>query len=269
MTSLLETGVLLPGALLQGGGLVTEPSVWQMIVGTSWMGRTILLILLVFSLLTWAIILRKLLVFRGLKSKRGQFFHAFERRSSLAEAYQAALAIPPNPLTEVFKAGTRELKHLSQRGSTIGDETFEGNPIGSAATVGGAATRPSLAITILEKESIQMALEREAAQQVEELEDGLAFLATTGTVAPFFGLLGTVWGIMDAFLSIGLRGSGNINVVAPGVAEALVTTVAGLAVAIPAVIAYNYFLSQIKEVADELGHFSSELLNVILRERRA
>lgn len=114
-----------------------------------------------------------------------------------------------------------------------------------------------------------MALEREAAQQVEQLEKGLPFLATTGSVTPFFGLLGTVWGIMDAFINIGLRGSGNINVVAPGVAEALVTTVAGLAVAIPAVIAYNHFVAQAKEIADELGHFSSELINVIVRERRA
>lgn len=114
-----------------------------------------------------------------------------------------------------------------------------------------------------------MALEREAAQRVEELERGLPFLATTGSVTPFFGLLGTVWGVMDAFLNIGLRGTGNLDVVAPGIAEALITTVAGLAVAIPAVIAYNWFISQIKEIADELGHFSSELINLIVRERRA
>lgn len=113
-----------------------------------------------------------------------------------------------------------------------------------------------------------MALEREGAQQVEALESGLPFLATTGSVAPFFGLFGTVWGIMDAFLSIGLRGSGNIQVVAPGVAEALITTLAGLAVAIPAVIAYNWFVAQIKEIDDELRHFSSELINVIVRDRR-
>ena len=134
---------------------------------------------------------------------------------------------------------------------------------------GSVASPPRVApITILEKESIHMALEREAAQRVEKLERGLPFLATTGSVAPFFGLLGTVWGVMDAFLNIGLRGTGNLNVVAPGIAEALITTIAGLAVAIPAVIAYNWFVSQIKEIADELGHFSSELMNVIVRERR-
>ncbi len=253
--------------LLQLGSrsLPAEPSVWTMVVTAGWFAKGILLVLLGFSLISWAIIFRKLLVFRKLRGKRQQFFHAFERRSGMAEAYQTALAIPANPLTEVFKAGVRELKHLSQRSelSPGGEDPIGAAPGGVTAPARGATT-----ITILEKESIHMALEREAAQQVETLEEGLPFLATTGSVAPFFGLLGTVWGIMDAFLSIGLRGSGNINVVAPGVAEALITTIAGLAVAIPAVIGYNYFVSQIKEIGDELGHFSSELINVILRERR-
>lgn len=241
--------------------LITDPSIWNMVVTGSWFAKTILLILLGFSLLSWAIILRKLTVLRNLKGKRDAFFHAFERRSSLAEAYQAALAIPANPLTEVFKAGTRELKHLSHR--------VDESETGTFGSVAPAPARGATAISILEKESIHMALEREAAKQLEALEQGLPMLATTGTVAPFFGLLGTVWGIMDAFLNIGLRGSGNINVVAPGVAEALITTVAGLAVAIPAVIAYNYFVSRIKEVSDDLQHFSSELIGVIVRERRA
>lgn len=248
--------------LAQAGSseLITDPSIWNMVVTGSWVAKGILLILLGFSLLSWAIILRKLTALRNLKGRRDAFFHAFERRSSLAEAYQAALAIPANPLTEVFKAGTRELKHLSHR-----PDEGESGTLGSVAPV---HVRGATAISILEKESIHMALEREAAKQLEALEEGLPMLATTGSVAPFFGLLGTVWGIMDAFLNIGLRGSGNINVVAPGVAEALITTVAGLAVAIPAVIAYNYFVSRIKEVADDLQHFSSELISVIVRERR-
>jgi biopolymer transport protein TolQ len=248
-------------ALLQAGtrGLAADPTIWNMVVTSDWFTKGILLILLVFSIVSWAIILKKLFLFRRLRGKRTQFFHAFENRASLAEAYQTALAIPTNPLTEVFKAGIRELKHLSQRPTAEVDDGL-----------GGVAAPPrgATAITILEKESVHMALEREAAQQVEALEQGLPFLATTGTVAPFFGLLGTVWGVMDAFLQIGLRGSGNINVVAPGVAEALITTVAGLAVAIPAVLGYNYYVSQIKEVDDELSHFSSELINLIVRERR-
>ena len=251
--------------LVQGGaeGLLAEPSIWNMVVYGSWFAKAILAILLGFSLISWAIILRKVLLFRRLRGKRRRFFDVFERRSSLAEAYQGALAIADNPLTEVFKAGTRELKHLSQRPAA---EERAGAPLELAGSVAPAPR--TTAITILEKESIHMALEREAAQQVEALERRLPFLATTGSVAPFFGLLGTVWGVMDAFLNIGLRGTGNLNVVAPGIAEALITTVAGLAVAIPAVIAYNWSVSQIKEIADELGHFSSELINVIVRERR-
>jgi biopolymer transport protein TolQ len=251
-------------AQVEPGGLVADPSIWNMVVYGSWFAKAILLILLGFSLISWAIILQKLIAFRRLRGKRRRFFDVFERRTSLAEAYQGALAIADNPLTEVFKAGTRELKLLSQRPA---NEERAGAPLEFGA--GSVAQAPRAgAITILEKESIHMALEREAAQRVEALERGLPFLATTGSVAPFFGLLGTVWGVMDAFLNIGLRGTGNLNVVAPGIAEALITTVAGLAVAIPAVIAYNWFVSQIKEIADELGHFSSELINVIVRERR-
>jgi biopolymer transport protein TolQ len=254
-------------AQVEPGGLVADPSIWNMVVYGSWFAKAILLILLGFSLISWAIILQKLIAFRRLRGKRRRFFDVFERRTSLAEAYQGALAIADNPLTEVFKAGTRELKLLSQR--PAGEERA-GAPLDFSSGAGSVAQAPrSGAITILEKESIHMALEREAAQRVEAMERGLPFLATTGSVAPFFGLLGTVWGVMDAFLNIGLRGTGNLNVVAPGIAEALITTVAGLAVAIPAVIAYNWFVSQIKEIADELGHFSSELINVIVRERRA
>ena len=113
-----------------------------------------------------------------------------------------------------------------------------------------------------------MALEREGGRQVEEFERHLPFLATTGSVSPFFGLLGTVWGIMDAFVNLGVRGGGNINVVAPGVAAALVATAAGLAVAIPAVIAYNYFLSEVKVLSDDMRNFSTELINVIVRDYR-
>lgn len=255
--------------LLQGepGGLVADPSIWNMIVYGSLFGKVILVILLFFSLVSWAIILQKLIVFRRLRGKRRRFFEVFERRSSLAEAYQGALAISDSPLTEVFKAGTRELKHLSQRPAA---ENRAGDPLEFAPGAGSVTPPPraATAITILEKESIHMALEREAAQQVEVLERGLPFLATTGSVSPFLGLLGTVWGVMDAFLNIGLRGTGNLTYVASGIAEALVATIAGLAVAIPAVIAYNWYLSRIREIADELGHFSSELINVIIRERR-
>ena len=241
-------------------GAGPEPSIWALVEASDWVTRFVLLLLLGFSLVSWAIILRKALQLRRIRSRVRAFFDAFESRGSLAEAYQASLAIPHNPLSEVFKAGVRELKHLTPRAAHEDALDFEGRP---------AAPAPRApAITVLEKESIHMALERESARQVEALESGLTFLATTGSVAPFFGLFGTVWGIMDAFLRIGLSGTGNVSVVAPGVAEALITTIAGLAVAIPAVIAYNWFVSRLKELGDDMRHFSSELINVIVRERR-
>lgn len=235
--------------LIVQSDLAAEPSIWNMIVTGSLVSKIVLVILVGLSLVSWAIIFRKALLFRTLHDRRKRFFDAFERRTSLAEAYQAAISLPPNPLTEVFKAGTRELKLLSQRP----DDSLAGTSVRGEG------------ISILEKESIHMALEREMAKQVEALESGLPFLATTGSVAPFLGLLGTVWGVMDAFLNIGLRGSGNMSAVAPGVAEALIATVAGLAVAIPAVIAYNYFVNRVKHWATEMDGFSLELLNLMSR----
>ena len=245
-----------------GGG----PNVWLMIKISDLATKIILLILAVFSIFSWAVILQKLRAFRRLNQQRDQFFHVFERRESLADAYQATLAVPDNPFSEVFKAGVRELRHLTHperpQGQSLAD--FDERGRGTAT-----ATVPKVgAISLLEKELIAMALEREAARQVEEFERHLPFLATTGSVSPFFGLLGTVWGIMDAFVNLGVRGSGNINVVAPGVAAALVATAMGLFVAIPAVIAYNLFLSNVKVLSDDMRNFSTELINVIVREYR-
>ena len=241
------------------------PNVWVMIQISDVATKIILGILLLFSVLSWAIILSKLRAFRRLRRQRDQFFHVFERRESLADAYQATLSLPDNAFSEVFKAGVRELRHLTHApersaGQSLGDFDERGTATATVPKVG--------AVSLLEKELIAMALEREAARQVEEFERHLPFLATTGSVSPFFGLLGTVWGIMDAFVNLGARGGGNINVVAPGVAAALVATAAGLAVAIPAVIAYNYFLSEVKVLSDDMRNLSTEMINVIVRDYR-
>lgn len=251
------------GGMLETGG---APNIWLMIQISDVATKVILAILLLFSVVSWAIILRKMRAFRRIKRQRQQFFHVFERRESLADAYQATIALPDNPFSEVFKAGVRELRHLTQApverpaGQGLTDFDDRGTATATVPKVG--------AISLLEKELIAMALEREAARQTEDLERQLPFLATTGSVSPFFGLLGTVWGIMDAFVNLGVRGAGNINIVAPGVAAALVATAAGLAVAIPAVIGYNYFLSEVKVLADDMRNFSTELINVIVRDYR-
>jgi biopolymer transport protein TolQ len=101
--------------------------------------------------------------------------------------------------------------------------------------------------------------------ELTKLEKALGFLATTGSTTPFIGLFGTVWGIMDAFRGIGMRGSATLAVVAPGISEALIATAAGLAAAIPAVVAYNYYINRIKVLSSEMENFSSELLNILKR----
>ncbi len=259
----LATLVALQQPVLTSEG---SPNIWLMIQISDLTTKVILAILVVFSVFSWAIILRKFRAFRRLAAQRNQFFHVFERRESLSDAYQATLALPDNPFSDVFKAGVRELRHLTQGPEPAprqGVADFDERGAAATATVPRAG-----AVSLLEKELIAMALDREAGRQVEDFERHLPFLATTGSVSPFFGLLGTVWGIMDAFVNLGVRGAGNINVVAPGVAAALVATAAGLAVAIPAVIAYNYFLSEVKVLNDDMRNFSTELINVIVRDYR-
>jgi biopolymer transport protein TolQ len=115
------------------------------------------------------------------------------------------------------------------------------------------------------RDSLLMALERTVAEQGEQLRTHLVFLAITTMVSPFLGLLGTVWGIMIAFLDIAARGSANISVVAPGIADALITTIVGLAVAIPSVVGYNYFSNRIRRIMDKCNNFSLELAGIIYK----
>jgi biopolymer transport protein TolQ len=115
-------------------------------------------------------------------------------------------------------------------------------------------------------ELIKMTLDRIGAEELSRLERYVVFLATTGNISPFFGLLGTVWGVMDSFASIGVRGSASLAVVAPGIAEALIATIFGLAVAIPAVIGYNYFNNRLKFISTDIDNFSLEFLTSAKKE---
>jgi biopolymer transport protein TolQ len=127
---------------------------------------------------------------------------------------------------------------------------------------------PSQGLSEAQLQALRMVLEKEQAEERDELTHGLPWLAIIGTVSPLLGLLGTVIGVMRAFLGISLTGSANISAVAPGVAEALITTVAGLSVAIPAVIAYNYFVSRLGFFSGELEGFASEFIGALAREGR-
>jgi biopolymer transport protein TolQ len=151
---------------------------------------------------------------------------------------------------EVFDAGYRELTRLLKGSGGTSKSSQESSP--PEIKAGGL-------------ENVGRALRKAQTQVITELESALTFLATTGSTAPFIGLFGTVWGIMGAFRNIGATGSANLATVAPGIAEALIATAVGLFAAIPAVVAYNYFLNWVKVLASEMENFSSDFLNIIER----
>jgi biopolymer transport protein TolQ len=223
--------VMLPSFAWQG-------TVGNLIAQTGIVARIVLLLLLFFSIFSWAIILSKWRRFKSIRADADRFVRAFHKTHRLAEMNVMAENFGPHhPLKAVFDAGYREVS------------AQVGNP-------GGPVKNPA---------AVARALQIASAQQLSLLEGRLSWLATTGAVAPFIGLFGTVWGIMDAFLGLGSAGAASLRAVGPGIAEALVTTAAGLFVAIPAVIAYNQFLSRIREFGNWMDSFSLEFLNAAER----
>ena len=166
---------------------------------------------------------------------------------ALPISYKLILSLPESPYGRVFRQGVNFFSELRPGALSEGAPPIEG-------------------LSLTQLEALRLVLEKEEAEERDELAHGLGWLATIGSVAPLMGLMGTVIGIMNAFLGITSAGSSNIMAVAPGVAEALITTVAGLAVAIPAVIAYNHFVAQLNLVSGELEGFSSEFIGTLARE---
>lgn len=209
----------------------------DLVVQTGPVAKIILGVLLCFSILSWAIIFSKWRRFKKLRSQSETFLRAFRKARKLSEFHIAAENFPPHPLRAVFEAGYQ----------SVVDQV--GNP-GAPVRNPGAVAR-----------SLQIA----CAQQLSDLERNLNWLATTGSVTPFVGLFGTVWGIMNAFVGLGSAGAASLRAVGPGIAEALITTAAGLFVAVPAVIAYNQFLSKVRELGMRMDNFSLEFLNAAER----
>lgn len=212
-------------------------NILNLIAQTGIVAKVVLLVLLCFSVFSWAVMYVKWKRFKELRIHGERFLSAFRRARNLSELNVVLESFPPHPLKSVFEAGYQELCRQL------------GNPSGPP-TNANAFTR---------------SLQIESAQQLSKLEAHLNWLATTGSITPFIGLFGTVWGIMDAFVGLGTAGAASLRVVGPGIAEALVATAAGLFVAVPAVIGYNHFLGKVREVAKDLDTFSLEFLNVAER----
>jgi biopolymer transport protein TolQ len=216
--------------------------------------RGVLAVLLFFSLVSWTLIFLKFRVLGRADRQDERFLKLFREGRQLSGIYEDARRLPQSPLATLFREGYRELSYM-----------LKGNPGAGGQPGAEPAAKPMELPPDELLTRISRTLRHASLREVSGLERSLIFLATTGNITPFIGLFGTVWGIMDAFHSIGMTGSANLGAVAPGIAEALITTAAGLAVAIPGVIAYNYFLNRIKSAATRMDLFGLEFLGTAER----
>src|ERR1700680_857708 len=209
----------------------------DMISNTGAVAKLVLLALLLFSLISWAIILTKWNLWRRARAQSGRFVRAFRRAQRLQDIAAVADQFKPSPLVGVFEGGYEEYKRQT----------------GAFGTLRNLVT-------------IQRGMQIGASEEITRLERNLPWLAITAAGTPFVGLFGTVWGIIDAFHGLGTAGAATLRAVAPGISEALITTAAGLAAAIPAVIAYNLIGGSIREVGSRGDDFTLEMLNAVERQ---
>ncbi len=215
--------------------------------------KAVLLILLFMSVVCWTIMFSKYFVLRKATRSSDKFLDLYNASGNFGNLYSSTKHIG-GPIAEVFRAGYTEILKI-KRASGSGQ-----NPEGGASTTDMTSNELGMI------ELVERALNRTMSSETSKLESSLTFLATTGSAAPFIGLFGTVWGIMTSFIGLaGSEGVPTLQAVAPGIAEALIATAIGLAAAIPAVIAYNYFVSRVKRIDVEMEHFSSEFLNIVDR----
>ena len=211
----------------------------------------VLAFLVIFSVISWGIILYKLFVFRRSAKQSAQFLEVFRRSNKFSEVQAVCRSLSESPLVGLFQSGYAELTaQLRQPGQ-----------LDAPANPSAGASRP----TLKSLASVDRALLRASVVEVNKLERHVGFLATTASITPFIGLFGTVVGIMSAFQGIAQTGSTNLGVVAPGIADALIATAAGLFAAIPAVYFYNHLTHRVKVFASEMDDFAMEFLNIVER----
>ena len=220
-------------------------SLLNMILDAGIMVKFVLLLLFIFSVVSWAIIFLKYRYYRKIKKENEVFNADYSRSTKLSDVLPAAKKYSFSTTAEVFRVGYAELTKINK-------------PLNDSA-------QGSDEISLSSLDNLERSMNKACNTEMTKLESALGFLATTGSASPFIGLFGTVWGIMDTFKGIGARGSATLAVVAPGISEALIATAAGLAAAIPAVIFYNYFLNQSKNMVQEMDNFAAEFLNIVER----
>lgn len=227
--------------------------IFYMVLNAGPVVQMVLLLLVMFSISSWAIILVKYRYMRRAFRESALFIDFFWKSRDLTDAFAKSKQLQGSPVARIFRVAYLELRKLSKQGPAAGagPRSAEGGSLGARS--GGI-------------DNVKRALRRAINTETTRMTQMVPFLATTGNTTPFIGLFGTVWGIMNSFHGIGQMGSASLAVVAPGISEALVATAVGLAAAIPAVIAFNFFMSKIRTLESELISFSQDFLNVVERD---
>lgn len=221
----------------------------KMISNSGLVVQFVLFMLVGFSIVSWAIIIVKYRYIKRALNQSAVFVDFFWKSRNFSDAFAKAKQLEASPIARAFRTGYMELRKFSRSGAPTQE---------SHSSISG--------IQISGIDNVKRALRRANNIEVTKLSQLVPFLATAGNTAPFIGLFGTVWGIMNSFHNIGQLGSASLAVVAPGISEALIATATGLAVAIPSVIAFNYFTQKIRVIESELQTFSADFLNIIERD---
>ena len=221
-----------------------QQGIFDLITGAGPVVQIVLYLLILFSVVSWGVILFKFRHVREAKKQSARFIEVFWESRNLASIHEASQELEASPVAHVFIAGYEELLRVSRR---------------NAAETEGPTTDLSGV------DNVARAMKRAANVELTKLEQTLTFLATTSGSTPFIGLFGTVWGIMNAFRGLSVTRSSTIQAVAPGIAEALIATAGGLVAAIPALIAYNHFLQEIRVLTADMENFTQEFLNIAER----
>jgi biopolymer transport protein TolQ len=225
----------------------------HMVLNAGLVVQLVLLLLVLFSISSWAIILIKYRYMRRAFRESALFIEFFWKSRDLTDAFTKSKQLQGSPVARIFRVAYLELRKLSSQEAP-------------AETAQRRTEKASLGTRSGGIDNVKRALRRAINTETTRMTQMVPFLATTGNTTPFIGLFGTVWGIMNSFHGIGQMGSASLAVVAPGISEALVATAVGLAAAIPAVIAFNFFMSKIRTLESELISFSQDFLNVVERD---
>jgi len=226
-----------------------DNEIFELFLNAGVVVKCVLILLLLLSVISWSIIFFKYRALKKAERETRQFYEVLEPKKDLAHIYSDSRKFTSSPVVRIFRAGYAEFNQMRKTRSAKRD----------------AGDQPDIVYGGDYQSMVERALRRAETAQITRLERHLSFLATTGNSAPFIGLFGTVWGIMEAFQEIGKTGATSLAIVAPGISEALIATAAGLFAAIPAVIAYNYYLSRIKRLVSEMDNFSNDFMNSIQR----